>query len=255
MILILFILGSCVGSFLNVLIDRLPSGESPFIGRSHCDYCKKTLKAADLVPVISYLYLGGRCRYCRKKLSLQYPLIEILTGILFLLTFYRLSFQGSGRLSVMLPLAIILVSGLEVIFFTDLKYRIIPDEIILTLIIAAVPYIYLSGSSPLLNHIISGLSGSSVFMFLVLATRGKGMGLGDVKFAFLMGLLLGFPQIIISMYLAFLTGALFSLILIVTGRKKMKSTIAFGPFLSGATLVTLFWGQIIWGVFARILGL
>ena len=136
----LFFLGTIIGSFLNVLIDRLPREES-IMGRSHCDHCKKTLSPIDLIPVLSFLFLKGKCRYCGKKLSLQYPGIEILTGVLFVLI-YNFKFLISNYA---------IVSCLIVIFFIDLKKQIIPDEMQITLFVTV-----------LLSKIIMGITGTAL---------------------------------------------------------------------------------------------
>lgn len=246
--LFIFVYGLFVGSFLNVLADRFSRNESVIKGRSHCESCKKTLGALDLVPVFSFLYLQGRCRYCKKKLSWYYPLVEIVTGILFVVTFwwtlnqftiYNLQFTIPNILYYLF-----VISSLIVIFFADIKYGIIPDKIVFPAIIITLLYqlytIYYIPYTTLLSAL-----GAFLFFFIIfLLTRGKGMGFGDVKFAFLMGLVLGFPDIIVSLYIAFLTGAFVSLILVLGGKKKLRgSTIPLGPFLVFGMLVTLYFGE------------
>lgn len=220
------------------------------MGRSHCDSCKKTLHWNDLVPVISFVLLGGRCRYCRKKLSFQYPLIELVGGLLFVFIYSH--FIELGALPVILLL--IIYSGLLAIFMTDIKYRIIPDEVLIVLIAAAVGFRILHGLHDVAISILAGFGLFLLFLFLVLITKGKGMGMGDVKYAFFMGLFLGFPQILIGFYGAFLTGAIFSLILILAGSKKFGQTVAFGPFLVFGTIVAHIWGNNLWMIYARLIG-
>ena len=216
--LVAFLIGLMVGSFVNVLADRLPRGESVLWGRSRCDHCKKTLRWYELVPVVSYIVQFGRCRRCHKRLSVQYPVIELATGIGFTLLHS-------------LPLYLLFIS-LLVIFIADFKYQIIPDSMIVLGILAAV----WKGA-----YLVPAI-GSFAFLYLLWAvTRGKGLGFGDVKFAFLMGLLLGFPGVIIAFYVAFLTGALTGVILMLGRYKTWKSKIAFGPFLVLGTVVGLIW--------------
>lgn len=216
----LFILGLLVGSFVNVLIDRLPRGESVLWGRSHCEYCKKTLRWYELVPIVSFMVQRGRCLRCRKRLSLQYPIIELVTAVGFL-------FMPS------IPIGLLFLS-LLVIFVADLKYQIIPDSMIVLGIVGAV----LNGA-----HLLPAL-GSFAFLFLLWAvTRGRGMGFGDVKFAVLMGLFLGYPGVIVAFYVAFLTGAIAGVILMLGKKKTLKSKIAFGPFLVAGTVVAWAWQQ------------
>lgn len=261
--ILLFILGLSVGSFLNVLIDRLPKDES-ILGRSHCDHCKHQLSWYDLIPLLSFSFLQGRCRYCRHKLSWQYPIVELTTG--FLIAYSYSSTPGEPlRVTPGVPLSplyspeaiflSIVISGLIVIFFTDLKYRIIPDQILGLLVFVSLIYLMIYQADNFFDHLISAMAGFLLFLSLVILTRGKGMGLGDVKFVFVIGLILGFPLIIVSLYLSFLTGAAISLILVIRGKKTMKSTIPFGPFLSGGAIVTLFYGQELWNVFKKIIGI
>lgn len=208
------ILGLAVGSFLNVLIDRLPKGQNVLTGRSRCDYCSKTLRWYELIPLFSFFIQGGRCRRCHKKLSWQYPIVELATGIAF--------FYGVHPL---------LFSSLLVIFVADLKYQIIPDSMIVIGVIGVIGAIR--------ENFFAAAGAAGFFLLLYVITRGRGMGLGDVKLAFLMGLILGFPKIVIACYLAFLTGAAVGVILILLGKKRWKSKIAFGPFLVIGTLIAL----------------
>lgn len=233
MIFLLFILGLFFGSFLGVLGDRIVKNKDFIKGRSKCDYCKRELAWKDLVPVISYLMLLGRCRYCRKKLSYTYPLIELLTGIVFALTY--LFFKDTFSLVFYL----IFFSGLITIFFSDLKHGIIPDKIVFPLSTLSLIYSFYRGN--IVVDLLSGVIAFSVFLLIYLLTRGRGMGFGDVKLVFLLGLALGFPKIVFSLYLSFLTGALVSIILILWGRKKFaKDTIPFGPFLVFGAFISIF---------------
>ena len=252
----LFILGLCVGSFLNVVIDRIPKGESIIKGRSHCDNCRHLLSWYDLVPLVSFVILKRKCRYCQKIISWQNPLVELTTGLLFVVT-YSLMAQIIGQTSFLVTFLfyLIIISGLVTIFFTDLKSRIIPDEVLLILIIVTFFFEFFFDRMLLLNHLEAGFLLLFSFLILVLITHGKGMGLGDVKLSFYMGLLLGFPKIVVALYLSFLTGAVVSLILIIGGKKRMKSTIPFGPFLVGATIVSLFYGNMLWQVSKEFLGI
>lgn len=217
---IVFLLGLCAGSFLNVLSDRLPRGESIWWGRSHCDHCKKSLRWFELIPVVSYILQRGRCLRCHKPLSIQYPLVELVTALGFVSLYPHYANW-------------IVFSALLVIFISDLKYQIIPDSMVAVGVIGAV----LTGP-----HLLPAL-GSFAFIYILWAlTRGRGMGFGDVKFAGLMGLFLGFPAVIVAFYVAFLTGAVLGVILIIAGKKGWKSHIAFGPFLVAGTWIAFVWG-------------
>jgi leader peptidase (prepilin peptidase)/N-methyltransferase len=237
---IVFVLGSAVGSFLNVVVDRSNEGKSFLSGRSHCDHCRRKLQWFDLVPIISFLLLSGKCRYCGQKLSYYYPVVEIVTGVAFVLV---------ASLHFFSPLAIgyffFIMSFLIIIFFADLKYGIIPFSAVLpAVVLTFLWHLFAPGDISMVNHALSALGTFLFFLSLFLITRGKGMGFGDVVYAFFMGFILGFPNIILSLYIAFLTGAFISVFLVILRKKKMKgSTIPFGPFLVLGTVVSLFWGQ------------
>lgn len=240
---VIFLYGITIGSFLNVLADRLARNESVVKGRSHCESCKKTLGLLDLIPVFSFLFLRGKCRYCKAKLSWYYPVVEITTGILFVYTFWWLQ---PNSMFINSLYYFFVVSSLIVIFFADIKYGVIPDKIIFPAIIITFFYQLYTTYYMLPTTLLSAI-GAFVFFFLIFfLTRGRGMGFGDVKFAFLIGLVLGFPNIIVAFYIAFLTGAFISLILIAGGKKKLRgSTIPFGPFMVFGMFVALYFGEYI----------
>lgn len=247
-----FIFGLIIGSFLNVLVDRIPRNESIIKTRSHCEHCRRTLSWWDLIPLFSYLYLHGRCRYCHKHISFFYPVVEVLTGFLFMFTTYMvvpdiMSLQTLSPYSILVLLYyLFLFSCLITIVFTDFKYRIIPFYIVLAA--AAATFLHILVLPNFLTHIFSALGVFGFFLFLFLITRGRGLGFGDVVFAFLMGLILGFPKIIVGLYIAFLTGAVISVILVWIGKKKLRGgSIPFGPFLVSGTIISIFWGELIIG--------
>lgn len=252
MILFLFILGLSIGSFLNVLIDRLPRRES-ILGRSYCEFCKKTLSWKDLIPALSFIYLRGKCRYCKAKLSYQYPIVEFITGLLFVLTIYYLPYTNfSTNYLVSSIYYLTIVSSLIVIFFSDLKYGIIPDKIIFPAVLVSLVYLFIIHNSLFIIHIASAIGAFLFFLFIYLITRGRGMGLGDVKLSFLIGLVLGFPGTIFALYIAFLTGGFIGIILILWKKKKLKYAIPFGPFLVIGCGVSLFFQD---QIIQRLLGL
>ncbi len=251
--IILLTLGLSVGSFLNVLIDRSHKNESVISGRSYCDYCRHKLSWYDLIPLLSYIQLKRKCRYCKSVISWQYPAVEALTALLFIFTLSIVRFDPTKLYKFLFPL--LLFSGLLVIFVTDLKYRIIPDNALIFLVSLTLIYKILYSPEFLLNSFITGLVMFLFFLLLVIVTFGKGMGMGDVKYSFFMGFLLDYPRIAAAFYLSFLTGALLSLILVVSGRKSMKSTIAFGPFMVAATFISYVYGDYLWLLFKRVTGL
>lgn len=245
MVILIFLFGLCVGSFLNVLIDRLPAGESVLWGRSLCDHCKKPLRWFELIPVVSFFLQAGRCRRCHKELSRQYPLVELATAIGFVWIAGVVATPWSNWTHWAYW---VIFSSLLVIFVSDLKYQIIPDSMVVTGIVGAIGTV--GGTGGIGENILVGLGAAGFFFLLFVVTAGRGMGLGDVKLAFLLGLLLGYPMIIVGLYAAFLTGAATGVILMVIGKKTLKSTIAFGPFLIIGIVIALAWGERImklWG--------
>ncbi len=239
--ILFFFIGITFGSFLNVLIDRLSTGRSVVGGRSYCEHCRKTLKPVDLIPLLSYLLLRGRCRFCKTKIPFRIFLVELLSGLAFLFILLQVT------ASVLLPipaifLAIILLCFIG-IFFADIIYGIIPDLMVVVCAIASLLFI-IFGNLPLVNHLLSAFFSFAFFFLLFALTRGRGMGFGDVKLSFILGLLLGFPNIIVALYLAFLTGAFVSIILVVCRKIRFfGGTIPFGPFLVGSTIIALFFGN------------
>lgn len=238
--IITFILGACVGSFLNVAIDSLPQGKPFLWRRSRCDHCKKPLGFLDLVPVLSFLCLGGRCRYCHKKISWQYPLVEIAVGVLFVLSL--------GEMGLISPTSLIslmgrffIVSLLASIFVIDLKYGVIPDILVGLGIASSLVFMFFDRFE--MADLIGALAAGAFFWFLRLITKGKGMGEGDVPLAIFVGLVTGFPRMLVSFSFAFLTGALAGSILILVRKKTLKSTIPFGPFLVIGTFVGMWLGD------------
>lgn len=240
--IIIFLFGLAIGSFLNVVIDRTPTDESLFWGRSHCDFCHKTLRWYELIPLVSFLLQKGRCLRCRKQLSWQYPLVECATALCFVWFYLLTPFSGhSLTYALSLLSAGIVAAAFIVILVADIKYQLIPDTAVLGLLIAGLMRVLLIPEN-WMSHVASGLIGGSIFLFLWWVTRGRGMGFGDVKLAAVLGFLLGHPGTIIAFYIAFLTGALAGVILIIGGRARMKSKIAFGPFLIIGAAVAIVWG-------------
>ena len=244
MLVFYFLIGLAVGSFLNSVIYRLEKKESIIKARSYCPYCKKTLSWFELIPLMSFILQRGKCRHCKKPILLQYPLVELATGILFVLCgWYFLP-------NILDSIFYILVSScLIVIFVYDLKHYIIPNEVVYSGIILAFLYqLQFSIFQPMAGNFgpfISAILVGSFFLAIILISKGRWMGMGDVKLAVFMGLVLGWPGILVALFLAFLIGAFTSVILIIFKKKTLKSEIPFGPFLAGATLVAIFWGNIL----------
>jgi len=260
---LIFVIGTFVGSFLNILIDRLKRGETVVWGSSHCEKCRHKLVWNDLIPIWSYIRLGGRCRYCHSPIPFWLPVVEITTGLLFVLIAlvfqpFIFNFSFTIRYLISIIYYFTIPSLLLIIFFSDLKYHLIYDRIVYPAIGMTVIYRIFSPQSPTTNYYLLFSSLLAAAFFYLLHILGPKlfnkdtMGLGDVKLAVLMGLLLGYPKIIVALYLAFLTGALVGVILILVKKAKLKSQIAFGPFLVGATLIVWFWGEELWGLVVGI---
>jgi len=247
---IIFVFGLSIGSFLNCVIYRLAlpnffwKNLGGLKGRSYCPHCKHNLGWQDLIPILSFVILKGKCRYCQKPISLQYPLVELATGILFLLiVFYFFS-------DFLFSIFCLLISCfLIIIFVYDLKHYIIPDKIIYPAIAIALIFntfysiFIINNSKFLIQSLLSALGAASFFLIIVLVSRGRWMGIGDIKLAFFMGLFLSFPGILIALFSAFLVGAILGLWLVAFGKKTMKSEVPFGPFLVTGTFIALFFSQ------------
>lgn len=238
--------GLAVGSFLNCIIYRLETNQSFLRGRSFCPHCRHVLSWQDLIPLLSFLVLRGKCRYCHQYISFQYPLVELATGLIFLLVFRLQPFFSFSQFVDVLYLFII-SSFLIVIFVYDLKHYIIPDKVVYPAIVIALIYnlqFLISRESLIFNNLVLSAVGAAVFfLVIVLISRGKWMGVGDIKLAFLMGLLLGWPNILLALFSAFLIGAIIGITLIALSKKSLKSEVPFGPFLVTGTFIALFWGQ------------
>lgn len=246
--LFLAFLGLVVGSFLGMLSYRLPRGLS-IIGRSFCDKCKKNIPWYKNIPVVYYLLSWGRCGTCGARIHWRYPIIELTTSIAFVSTSYLWLPPQAGNPNfgdVFSLLFFILLTTFYIsLIIIDLESQILPDEILLGLAFLLLLYLLLSPSPTLFINVLSGFSVFVFFLFLHIITRGRGMGFGDVKMVFVLGSLLGFPGILVWLFLSFLTGAAIGIILLLLGRAKLGRPIPFGPFLLVSTWVTIFWGSAI----------
>lgn len=237
-----FIFGTILGSFVKVLADR-SLGNKSFWGRSYCLSCKRSLPWYDLFPILSYVLLSGRCRYCKKAVSIEYLVVESAVGVLVGFLFWQ-SFNNF-QFSFFLPDLIFktfFICVLAVLFVTDLKEMFIPDRIILPAILIGVIYLFLVTQNFLIP-LLMGILIAGFFMALIIITCGKGMGGGDVKLGAFIGLVLGFPLGLLAIITSFLLGAAASVFLIIAGKKHFGQSIPFGPFLVLGSLISLFWGK------------
>jgi len=239
--ILIFILGLIAGSFNNVCIYRIPRDESIIYPASHCPKCRTTILPKDNIPLLSYILLKGRCRNCKSKISIQYPVVEFLTGSIYLIIYliYGLSIQSL--------IYIILLPALIIIAFIDLNEQIVPDVISLPGIVIGfiisffVPYILFINSA--LGIVVGGgiilvigLAGSVIF-------KKEAMGGGDVKLAAMIGAFLGWRYIIISLFFGFFLGALAGIFLILSKIKSKEDTVPFGPFIVLGSIISLLWGE------------
>lgn len=208
--------------------------------RSFCDYCGKQLKWYENIPVISWLILKGRTGCCHKKLPFLYPIVEILMGIMFLTYNLRFTIYESNIFVWLIGLIVIVFLVFSAVF--DFKYMILPDFSTIILISSALIFWFLKQFGNL-NYIFSSILSFGFLYFLYLVTKRKGMGFGDVKLAIFMGLLLGYPKVIVAFYIAFVVGAVVSLFLIIFKKAGRKTQIPFGPFLILGTFVAWWWGE------------
>lgn len=231
-----FIFGTVFGSFYNVVGDRIPAGKSIMFPGSHCTHCNHELKPLELIPIISYLFQGGRCRKCKTKISIVYPVFEFITGMIFV--FCYLKFGVTSDLIV--PLTFI--SMLLIIIVSDFEYMIIPDEILVTFgVLLCFEIFILNGLSIFVLSLLDGLI--AFFAMYIIKLIGdfifkqESMGGGDIKLLFFFGLCLGWPNAIFSIFLASLIGFPISLVIMAI---KKTNIIPFGPFLAiGAAIILI----------------
>ena len=234
----LFLFGLAIGCFLNVVIYRLFSGQSIIFGRSRCPQCKKDIFWHDNIPILSFINLSGRCRFCEKKISFQYPLVEFFTALIFVLFYLKFG------LTLQFLVYLIFTGFLIVIFVYDLKYYLILDRITIpAIIIAILLNLYLGINFWIL---LSGaIIGGGFFLIQLLISSGRWIGGGDIRLGILMGAMLGWQKLLAALFLAYILGAIIGIILIILKKKKMSSLVPFGTFLSLATLIILLWGEAI----------
>ena len=200
-LILFFILGTAVGSFLNVVIDRTTQGQS-ILGRSYCDYCRATLGVVDLIPILSFTALSGRCRHCRKKLSWQYPIVETVTGLLFVLSFLILTVSGQLTITTLLYY-FFLISILIVVAVVDFKFSLVPTTLVFLASLLALFYNYFFlTSGQFVQSVLAAFGAAIFFLVIVLLTRGRGMGEGDVVLGFLIGMVLGLKESVLAIFLA-----------------------------------------------------
>ncbi|WP_429079912.1 prepilin peptidase [Brassicibacter mesophilus] len=240
------IIGVLIGSFLNVCIIRIPKKESIVYPPSHCTSCGAKLKSSDLIPIFSYMHYKGKCIYCQEKISIQYLITEILTGIIFLLSYIRFGLSVEFVFYTMLFCILIIISGI------DYSYQIIPDDLILLSFVLGITfklisYLFLGQAFSFFNSFLGIVVGGGFLLFISIISNG-GMGGGDIKLMAVLGLWIGWKYTILALLLSFIFGGILSLVLLLLKIKSRGEMIPFGPFLALGFLVTVLYGKsiIIW---------
>ncbi len=240
---LIMVYGLLIGSFLNVCIYRIPLRKSIVRPRSGCPHCSHQLSAWENIPVISYLFLRGKCSNCSDKISLRYPLVEILTAIIFGLVYVRFG------LSLDFIAFVLFLSVVIAITFIDLDHQIIPNGMLLIGIIPGTYPMIRDGLGQSVQYVIGAVSLGAGFYLIgllgKLVFKQDSLGMGDVKYAALIGLILGWQGGLIAVALAFFSAAILFLLLMVFGKLSFGERAPFGPFISFGAFLSIFWGQII----------
>lgn len=265
-LLILIVAGLCLGSFVNALVWRLHEIESQkekkhidkkylkelsiINGRSMCPSCKHNLAAIDLIPLLSWLMLRGRCRYCNSKVSITYPIVELIVATLFVVSYIYWPVKINGLYDLSFALWLIIITGFVALFYYDIKWFRLPTVIIYTLIPVSLLIALLNISKSnditksIVNLVLSVLIGGGIFFLIYQFSSGKYIGGGDVRLGWLLGILAMTPdKSLLIIFLASIIGSIYSLILIALNKLKKNSLIAFGPFLIMAAYITQLFGQ------------
>lgn len=247
------LLGLFVGSFLNVCIDRLPAGQSIISPPSRCSACRRKLGPLDLIPLFSYLWLRGRCRYCGAQIPVRLPIVEAVTALLFTFLYWKL---GPG---VQLGVSLLYASLLLVVFVIDLEHQLVLDVITYPGMALAFGASFLPAGPGAVDSLLGGALGLAAMALPLIIywiyRHDMGMGEGDVKLGALIGLMSGYPSVLVALLLSVMTGGLVAAALLVLGVKKRTDPIPFAPFLTASAMVALLWGQAIYQWYLRYLQL
>ncbi len=238
MLFFIILIGLILGSFISAYTYRVPRNISVKKGRSRCPFCKTQIFWYDNIPVVSYILLKGRCRKCKKRISMRYPVIELASAVFFPIFYLQFPLIQKNivwliGVSYYLALAYVLFLAfiLLTIFIIDWEHQIILDSNVFWPLLLSVFLLVLFGENKIYIHLLAGLGSALFLLFINLITRGRGMGLGDVKLALFLGMVAGIWGSVVYMFWAFIIGAMVGIFLMVIKKKKMKSQIAFGPFL------------------------
>ncbi len=242
-ILIFFVLGAIFGSFINCLVYRLKIKKT-LLGRSYCPCCKHTLNWLDLFPVFSYIFLRGKCRYCKKKIAFQYCFMEIFTGSVFAFGYYFYFIYSVVTSKTPQEFAFYLTISLFLIIIGlyDFKYTLVADEFIFPAIIFAFIYNVFLGNNVFML-LLGGFAGFSFFAIQYFGSRGKWIGGGDMFIGIFMGFVLSWPNVLIAIFISYIIGGIISMPLLILKLKKPMSQIPLGPFLVIGTFITMLMGD------------
>jgi leader peptidase (prepilin peptidase)/N-methyltransferase len=241
---IVFIFGAVIGSFLNVCIYRIPRNISLVVPSSRCVSCNLSIKPWDNIPILSYVFLGGKCRNCKEKISIRYPIVEALNAFFYIFVSWRYGLGWDFIIFCMI------CSSLIVIAFIDIDFQIIPDRITLV----GIPIGLIAGSfilhDPFMRmsqlgyvaSIIGFFTGGGLFYLIAVLSKG-GMGGGDIKMMAMIGAFMGWKSVLLTTFLGSLTGSFLGIFLILFKGKGRKAKIPFGPFLAFGAIITIFYGQ------------
>ena len=231
-----FIVGAMVGSFANVCIHRLPWRQSLVVPGSHCPHCQQPIRPWHNIPLLSYVWLSGRCAYCHVTISWRYPLVELLCGILYVFLYHHFGFTAQGVVFMLLATALLIVS------FIDLAHKIVPDAITLPGILVGLVASLTLTSTGIIDAMVGLCLGGGLFLLIALLSRG-GMGGGDIKLIAMIGAFLGWQAVLVTILFGAFLGALVGLSLIVMKKKGRKDPVPFGPFLAIGALIAMVWGH------------
>lgn len=231
-----FIYGLVFGSFFNVVGLRVPKRESIVRPPSHCTVCNRNLTIKDLVPVFSYVFLKGKCRGCGTKIHWVYPVMELATGLLFAFAYYQLGF------TLELVVALLFISLLVIITVSDIAYMLIPDKILLFFLIPLIVLRVFEPLSPWWDSIVGAVVGFGVLFLIAIVSKG-GMGGGDIKLFFVIGLVLGWVPTLLTLFLASIIGTVIGVISLRRTKQSRKTPIPFGPSIAIAAIIAYFYGE------------
>ncbi|MBM7660652.1 leader peptidase (prepilin peptidase)/N-methyltransferase [Bacillus mesophilus] len=245
--LVIFILGTVLGSFYNVVGLRLPLKKSIIAPRSSCTLCQTPLTPLQLIPVLSYLLNAGKCLHCKGRISFIYPIVEFLTGSLFVLAFIVIGWEFE------LWVALAFISLLMIILVSDLSYMVIPDKVVafFTILFLTESLFNHYSLSPLWNSLLGAATGLGLLAVIILISKG-GMGGGDMKLFGVIGLVLGWELVLLAFFLSTFIGTIVGMLGLITGRIKRQQPFPFGPFIVIGSLITYFWGNEIISLYIQV---